>query len=46
MNLFKKKIMNEIIKNEIVEITTSEKSEIAAAFVSIINAIKNDITNS
>jgi hypothetical protein len=38
--------MNEIIKNEIVEITISEKTQIATAFVSIINAIKNDITNS
>lgn len=38
--------MTEIIKNEIVELTTSEKTAIAAAFVSILDAIKTDIQNS
>jgi len=38
--------MNELIKNEIVELTISEKTQIAATFVSIISAIKNDIQNS
>jgi hypothetical protein len=38
--------MNEIIKNEIVELTTSEKAEIKTVFESIIAAIKTDIANS
>jgi hypothetical protein len=38
--------MNELIQNEIVELTTLEKTEIKAVFISIIDAIKNDITNS
>lgn len=35
----------EIIQNEIIELTTTEKSELASIFVNMINSIKNDITN-
>jgi hypothetical protein len=35
----------EIIKNDIVEITIEEKTEIANIFQSIILSIKNDILN-
>lgn len=38
--------MNEIIKNEILELTSNEKIAISGAFVSIIDAIKSDIQNS
>jgi hypothetical protein len=44
--IIKFKIMNEIIKNEIVELTTTEKTEVATIFVTIMNAIKSDIQNS
>ena len=35
----------EIIKNEVIELTSQEKTEIANLFVNIVNSIKNDITN-
>jgi hypothetical protein len=35
----------EIIQNEIVELTITEKSEIATIFQNIITNIKTDITN-
>lgn len=35
----------EIIQNEVVELTTQEKTELANLFANIINSIKNDITN-
>jgi hypothetical protein len=38
--------MNEIIKTEILELTTAEKTGIATVFVDVINAIKTDIQNS
>jgi hypothetical protein len=35
----------EIIKNDVIEITTQEKTEIANIFQNIILSIKNDILN-
>lgn len=35
----------EIIKNEIISISTTEKAEIATIFQSLITNIKTDITN-
>lgn len=35
----------EIIQNEIISISTTEKSEIATIFQSVITNIKNDILN-